>query len=167
MRFEPGVGYDDVLELKESSWSLKKAIHFALQRLARAERLERGEIRAQNDPDTLAAAREEFFKLRDYAVSAFDKRSKQQPSRRPNFLCVIPGKFSLFPTLAHQVYIEMEIRGLFQGLKDGPHTPGSKTDQELDAMVAPPHAEDVLSKLERWSSRPRQLPAPVQDRPCG
>jgi hypothetical protein len=144
--------------LFESSWALKKAIHFALQRLAKAERLDCSLRDARQPRDAIPKDYEVFRRLRDYVILEFAKRNKRQPTRRPNFLCVIPGKFSLFPTLAHQVYIEMEVRGMFQRIKEEDHAPPQvKTEDELNALVAVPRAQAVLSKLERCFQR-RQAP---------
>jgi hypothetical protein len=143
------------LRLGDSSWALRKALHFAVLRKISANR--------SGDLAKTEAAVNAFAELRDYAV----KRTVKGPLASPNFLCIVPGKFSLFPSLAHQVYLELEIRGVFKNspvcTKDDPSPRDGAT---VEAMIAPPRAEmlqqrgtpSVLSgerlKAERAPQRP-------------
>jgi hypothetical protein len=208
----------DDLRLHESSWALKKAIHFALLHVAQVKRTEepdktpfklngedlislqgegvpvevakglellkdrtfKGETafleemkKVLGDEEfhcfqgivlnyastSIAPAHRTFVWHRNLASAAFRNRSQQQPSRKPNFLCVIPGKFSLFSTLAHQVYIEMELRGVFGNLELGKNDPRTLPEDESPvSIVARPHAENLLEQL-------RRLRFPLGDKP--
>lgn len=181
----------DRLRLSESSWALKKAIHFASLRCARAQRNHAASPSVDTQRE-LEVARDTFVRVRDFAVRAFELKSQQQPSRRPNFLCVIPGKFSLFPTLAHQVTSELEIRGLLRQLPAS--EPGESNEEWHTArrrellramlpdrlvpdtaealehvvktmvgeMIAQPHPERLLGELERQRFPLRRPPPPTK-----
>jgi hypothetical protein len=60
-----------------------------------------------------------------------------------NYLCVLPGKFSFFPLLAHQVYLEMESRGLYLTAPNG--SPPLRTDEPV---VAKPHPVVLLKNSQ-------------------
>lgn len=80
----------------------------------------------------------------------------------PAQLCVVPGKFSLFPSVAHQVYLEMELRGLFCTLDEGraaprlfdEHLVAARNARLASEMDAPP------GKLTRWSREQHPAASP-------
>ncbi|GAB5496084.1 MAG: hypothetical protein Phyf2KO_11640 [Phycisphaerales bacterium] len=91
---------DDLPAPIESDWwSIRKAIHFATLSQIHAERHRSDSI----NTNALRRIRQLFPPVDNHRRSMF----------------VVPGKFSLFPSVAHQTFIEMEIRGLFDTLKPG------------------------------------------------
>ncbi len=82
-------------------WALNRALHYALQLVA-------------SEHNAFPGATRCFDVVRHVAMSAFDQQYLNRNSPLPNYLCVVPGKFSLFPSLAHNVYIEMEGRRLYK-----------------------------------------------------
>ncbi len=127
-------------DIRESMWALKKRIHFTLQRIASKSK------NGQECAESLA----DLVKYRNEAIECLQANIKSERGEQPNFLCVVPGKFSLFPTLAHQVYQEMEVRGFFENLSsDVPKRESKKTE----VKVALPHAERILSELKKQKSK--------------
>lgn len=125
-------------ELSRSSWALQEAVHFAV--------LARFADRQLGDGET---ARRRFERAQELAVSAHDEACRKISAQRSNFLNVLPGKFSLFATLAHKVYLEMEARGLFRKLKPsrGGTPPLRAGSQSGKIPVAQTHAERLLARL--------------------
>ncbi len=122
--------------IENSGWALGKAIHFALQRLAFYN----------TDTSTNEAARRDFEKVRNRAIAVYQAHFEASRAAMPNYICVIPGKFSLFPTLAHQVYLEMEVRGLFKTAREAPATDGQVPDSLPPTLhIAKPLAFRLLS----------------------
>jgi len=141
-------GFGFPAPLNSSVWALKKALHFTCYRL-----ICKGEKRIE---------RKTFEVVRDSILDAIDdivrKRGEPRwdsndssiiptgPSRPQNYICIIPGKFSLFSTVAHQVYLEMELRRLFC---DTPSCGERKkliaeVAERADELVARPTAIDLL-----------------------
>ena len=138
-----------------SSWAVKKALHFALLALVSAER---------EGHDADAPRRSAFDSYQRETIRAFSETQlndrlsfedahstrTRTPLRGPNFLVVVPGKFSLFPTVAHGVYLELESRGLFAALPLGAASHSSQPH------VAVSHSEAILS-TPSGPSKPKSL----------
>lgn len=94
---------DDMLpmSIKEDSWALKKAIHYALLKVS---------VR-QDD-----ASKNRFSSIQ---LSAHETANRFSTSSINTPIHVIPGKFSLFPSVAHNIYLEFEMRGHFLNLIQG------------------------------------------------
>ena len=107
--------------LKADSWALKKGLHFGL--------LERCCCQDESSAAKFRSVQESVV----YAVSA------KQPCLGLPPILVIPGKFSLFPSVAHNIYLESEMRGVFRGLSDG----HSAARELPDGIVAQPQAVRV------------------------
>ncbi|MFG0260444.1 MAG: hypothetical protein ACF8LK_08850, partial [Phycisphaerales bacterium JB041] len=125
-------------------WAMRKALHFAaLTRLADAP-----------PPDPLHRVRTTL-----HAAIARD-RTRPPPAQ----LCVVPGKFSLFPSVAHQVYLEMELRGLYSALADGA-SPATPFDEGIVAARSARLAAELGSapgRLTRWTrDRADAKPTPL------
>lgn len=97
--------------LKEDSWALKKSLHFGLV-----------DWMIQNDGSSSK-------RFQEMQVWAFDAATSRRARSGMPPILVIPGKFSLFPSVAHNIYLESEMRGLYLGLKDG----------QAEARVLPKH----------------------------
>ena len=135
--------------VSDSSWAAKKALHFALMQLVTAMR--------SDDSQAIDDARRIFFTFQARVSDCFslvlganrhvcgepDSQSMLDAScAKPNFLCVVPGKFSLFPTLAHGVYLELESRGIYRSL------PLGLTSSGPSLPVVMPRAEEVLTATQ-------------------
>jgi hypothetical protein len=80
------------------------------------------------------------FTIKVQATIDSHVRQILESGRKPrNYLCVLPGKFTFFPLLAHQVYLEMESRGLYLNAADG--LPPSRMEEP---GVARPHPVTLL-----------------------
>ena len=116
-------------------WAMRKALHFAaLAKLPGA---------ASDDRDLLG-------RVRSTLHAAIERDRTRQP---PAELCVVPGKFSLFPSVAHQVYLEMELRGLFCTLDDG-QSPARLFDEGIVAARSARLASELdipPGRLTRWT----------------
>lgn len=116
-------------------WAMRKALHFAaLLRL----------------PGAAAKNGEPLGRVRSTLHAAIERDRTRPP---PAELCVVPGKFSLFPSVAHQVYLEMELRGLFCTLTDG-QSPAQPFDEGLVAARSARLASELDTppgRLTRWT----------------
>jgi len=113
-------------QINTDSWVTKKAIHYGLL-----------ETMASED-----AASIEKFQLVQLAAHETAKRHASSSCTSP--IHVIPGKFSLFPSVAHNVYLESEMRGIFINLKSG-----RATARELPIdIIAQPLAIRVVDGIE-------------------
>lgn len=90
-------------EIGKSNWALKKWLHFTLLQTA---------LDQHSSPSA-------YEHVSGHVRTCYSDRYLTNASLKPNFVCVVPGKFSLFPTLAYQVYLEMEVRGVFSNLPPG------------------------------------------------
>lgn len=113
---------DDV-QLRTDSWILRKWLHFGMLNLRDMAN---------------APSRVGWLNQIEPLLDDFRKRC----SYRPNFLCVLPGKFTMFSSLAHQVCIEMLIRGAFGDNIAASTEPGVCQQ----TPVALPRAEALISK---------------------
>ncbi len=93
---------DQILEsITYDSWALKKAIHYAALNVR---------VRNSNASDKRFNA----IQLIAHETAQAHANSSHMPP-----IHVIPGKFSLFPSVAHNIYLESEMRGIFLNLKTG------------------------------------------------
>lgn len=150
----PRIDCGDLGDLSGSSWALKKALHYALLVRVHAQRKSLKQEGLQADAVFRSYQR---FMAEAFSVAAANGKSHSAPPDEEvmesqgqhgalNFLCVVPGKFSLFPSLAHNVYLELEARGLFLTALDG----------FASARTAPPVAlpwpERLLIDAERQTA---------------
>jgi glycine/D-amino acid oxidase-like deaminating enzyme len=130
-----------VADIDADGWALDRALHFALQRRVWTSRFD----------ERVNEAVEVFRNIQEKAVETYNRRFETLSTRKPNYLCIIPGKFSLFPTLAHNAYIEMEGRGLFMR---APELQGQPSVQQAPAQapaVALPKAKVIIERLGKRS----------------
>ncbi len=119
-------------DISNSSWALKTALHFALLHLIQAGQSGDSELMAKRGFNAFQTRIGECFANGDNIGSEHlrtvglggegSRREPKEPNNRgaaPNFICAIPGKFSLFPSLAHNVYLELEARQFFRQLPEG------------------------------------------------
>lgn len=127
--------------LDGSSWAMKKALHFLLQ----------GQVWAANSTPRRRFPSAVLQEFQQHLARTCQQHAESSSRGRSNFLCIIPGKFSHFPTIAHQVYLEMEARGLYVGLPIG--TRSVDRPPMPENLVAPPRAECLLDEWETSRSR--------------
>ena len=103
-------------------WATTKSLHFAALRSARQR---------------TSQAEYDFIAVRDQAISAF---ASHATAPMHSAIYVIPGKFSLFPTLAHNMYLELELRGFFASLPTGI----AQATNMADHCIASPRSVHIL-----------------------
>ena len=142
--------YKDLL-LRESVWALKKLLHFIILRSIKEHR-ERNQSRQDADPLSYLENAPYLLTARKFFVDQLNERDKANPGkpRRNNYLCVVPGKFSLFASFAYQVYLEMIARRFFEDETPSQEKlidlPLDTCNAYIDQLIAEPRATGLLGK---------------------
>ncbi len=133
-----------------SIWATKKVLHFAAYRLLAGD-LNVKEFKTFRDG--LVRQLDEIFQRDRGWIDGLPEEERESirvidrnPASKENYLCIVPGKFSLFPTVAHQVYLEMEVRTLYTGEKSPakPREQVANARKDADGLVGASKGVEAL-----------------------